>query len=136
MNDDDDPCKSLLEDTKKLHELDNDDIQPNLSAESFDNLDSEFVTSPSFSYDDIIPDVIEGENEESDDDQDDGESATPTRPSAKKVEDSLQIMQDHSIFSMCGDKYCSLVLNMESLLVRQRIDNLNQSLVIDFFKRR
>ena len=33
VNDDDDPFKSLHEDLEKLHELDNNDIQPNLSAE-------------------------------------------------------------------------------------------------------
>ena len=51
VNDDDDPFRSL-QDLKKLHELDNDAIQPNLSAESFvDHL--------------LIAKVIEGENEES-----------------------------------------------------------------------
>ena len=63
MNDDDDPFKNLREDLKKLHELDNDAIQPNLSAESFADLDSEVVTSASFSNDDdIIIEAIEGEN--------------------------------------------------------------------------
>ena len=58
-------------DLEKWHELDNDAIQPNLSAESFVDLDSEVVTSASFSNDDdIIAKVIEGENEESEDDQD------------------------------------------------------------------
>ena len=33
VNDDDDPFKSLQKDVDKLHELDNDAIQPNLSAE-------------------------------------------------------------------------------------------------------
>ena len=57
-------------DLEKLHELDKDAIQPNLSAESFVDLDSEVVTSASFSNDDVIAKVIEGENEESEDDQD------------------------------------------------------------------
>ena len=75
VNDDDDPFKSLQEDLEKLHELDNDAIQPNLSAESFADLDSEVVTPASFSNDDdIIAEVIEGENEESEDDQDNEES--------------------------------------------------------------
>ena len=54
MNYDDDPFKSLQEDLEKLHELDNDAIQQNLSAESFADLDSEVVTSASFSNDDDI----------------------------------------------------------------------------------
>ena len=59
MNDDDDPFKSLQEDLEKLHELDNDAIQSNLSAESFADLDSEVVTSASFSNDDdIIAEVM------------------------------------------------------------------------------
>ena len=81
VNDDDDPFKSLQKDLEKLHELDNDAIQPNLSAESFADLDSEVVTSASFSNDDdIIAEVIEGENEESEDDQGDEESMPPTCP--------------------------------------------------------
>ena len=44
-----------------MHELDNDVIQPNLSGESFADLDSEIVTSGSFSNDDdIIAEVIKG----------------------------------------------------------------------------
>ena len=86
VNNDDNPFKSLQEDFEKLHELDNDAIQPNLSAESFADLDSEVVTSASFSNDDdIIAEVIEGENEESEDDQIDEESTPPTCPSTNEV---------------------------------------------------
>ena len=64
-NDDDDSFKSLQEDLEKLHDLDDDALQPNLSAESFADLDSEVVTFASFSNDDdIIAEVIEGENED------------------------------------------------------------------------
>ena len=137
VNDDDDPFKSLQEDLEKLHELDNDAIQPNLSAESFADLDSEIVTSASFSNDDdIIAEVIEGENEESEDDQDDEERRPPTRPSTNEVKDALETLQDRSMFSTRGDEIRPLVLNMESLLVREQIDNLKQSVVTDFFKRR
>ena len=70
VNDDDDPFKNLLEDLEKLHKLDNNSIQPNISAESFADLDSEDVTTASFSNDvDIIAKVIEEEDEESEDDQ-------------------------------------------------------------------
>ena len=48
MKDDDDPFKSFQEDLEKLHELDNDAIQPNLSAKSFADLDSEAVTFVSY----------------------------------------------------------------------------------------
>ena len=79
VNDDENPFKILLEDFKKLHELDSDVIQPNLSAESFADLDSEVVTSASFSNDDdFIAKVFEWKNEESEDDQDDEESMPPT----------------------------------------------------------
>ena len=137
VNDDDNPFKSLQVYLEKLHELDNDAIQPNLSAESFADLDSEIVTSASFSNDDdIIAEIIEGENEESEGDQDDEESTPPTRPSTNEVLDALETLQDLSMFSTRGDEIRSLVLNMESLLVRERIDNLKQSVVTDFFKRR
>ena len=137
VNDDGDSSKSLQEDLKKLHELDNDAIQPNLSAESFADLDNEVVTSDSFSNDDdIIAEVIEGENEESEDDEVDEENTPPTRPSTNEVEDALETLQDLSMFSTRVDEIRSLVLNMESLLVRERINNLKQSVVTDFFKRR
>ena len=137
MSDDDDPFKSLQEDLEKLHELDNDAVQPNLSAESFADLDSEVVTSVSFSDDDdIMAEVIEGENKGSEDDQDDEENNPPTLPSTNEVEDALETLQDLSMFSTCGDEIRSLLLNMESLLVRERIDNLKQSVVTGFFKRR
>ena len=80
--------------------------------------------------------VIEGKNEESEDDQDYEESTPPTRPSTNEVEDALETLQDLSMFSTREDEIRSLVLNMESLLVRERIDNLKQSVVTDFFKRR
>ena len=85
---------------------------------------------------DLSNKVIEGENEESEDDQDDEESTPPTHPSTHEVEDALETLQDLSMFSTRGDETRCLVLNMESLLVRERIDNLKQSVVTDFFKRR
>ena len=100
VNDDDNLFKSLQEDLKKLHDLDNDAIHPNLSAESFADLDSEVVTSGSFfNDDDTVAEVIEGENEESEDDQDDEESTPPTRPSANEVGDALEALQNLSMFS-------------------------------------
>ena len=139
MNDDDHPFKSLQEDLEKLHELYNNAIQPNLSAELFADLDSEVVTSASFSNDDdIISEVIEGENEESEDDQDGEKSTPPTRPSTNEVEDALGTPQDLSMFSTRQDEIHSLVLNVnvESLLVRERTHNLKRSVVTDLFKRR
>ena len=120
----------MQEDLGKLHELDNDAIQPNLSAESFADLDSEVVTSASFSNDDdIIAEVIEGDNEESEDDQDDEESTPPTRPSTNEVEDALGTLQDLTMFSTRGDEIRSVVMDMESLLARERIDNLKRVLL-------
>ena len=124
----------MQEDFKRLPELDNDAIQPNLLSESFVDLDSEVVTSASFSNDDdIIAEITEGENEESEDDQGDEESTPPTSPSTNEVEGALETLQDLSMFSTRGEEIRSLVLNIESLLVRERIDNLKQSVVTDFF---
>ena len=135
VNDDDDSFKSLQDDLQKLHELGNDVIQPNLSVEYVCWSNSEVFTSASFSNDDnIIAEIIEGENEESEDDQDDEESTPPTRPSTNKVEDELETLQDLSMFSTRGYKIRCLILKMESLLVRQWIDNLKQSALTDFFK--
>ena len=72
----------MQEDLEKLHQLVNDAIQLNLSAELFADLESEVVISASFSNDDdILASVVEGENEESEDYQDDEESTPPTPPS-------------------------------------------------------
>ena len=70
----------------------------------FADLDSEFITSASFSNDDDV-EVIEGENENN---QDDEESTPPTRPSTKEVEDALGTLQDLSMFSTCGDEIAPL----------------------------
>ena len=127
----------MEEDLEKLYELDNDVIQPNLSAESFVDLDREVVTSASFSNDDdIIDKVIEGENEETKDDQDDEESMLPTHPSTNEVKGVLETLQVLSMFSTRSDEIRSLVMNIESLLVHERIDDLKQSVVTDFFKTR
>ena len=137
VNDDENPFKILQDDFKKLHELDSDAIQPNLSAESFADLDSEVVTSASFSNDDdIIAKVIEGGNKENKDDQDDEESTLPTRPSTSEAEDVLEVLQDLSMFTTRGYKIRSLVLKMESLLVHEQTDNSKLSVATDFFERR
>ena len=92
-----------------MHELDNDAIQPNLLAESFADLDSEVVTSASCSNDDdVIVEVIEGENEETDDDQDDEENMPPTHPSTTEVEDTLETLQNLSMFGTMGPKFAPL----------------------------
>ena len=64
MKDDNNPFKSLQDVLEKLHLLDKDATHPNVSAESFADLDIEVFTSASFSNnDDIITKIIEGENE-------------------------------------------------------------------------
>ena len=137
VNDYDDPFESVQEDLEKLPELDNDAIQPNLWPESFAYLDSEVVSSASFSNDDdIIAKIIKGENEESEDNEDDEERTPSTCLSSNEVEDALEMLQDLSMFSTPGDKSPSFVLNIESLLVREQIDNLKQSVITDFFKTR
>ena len=52
-----------------------------------------------------------------------------TYPSTNKVEDGLETLQDLSR----RDEIRSLLLNMESLLVHERIYNLKQSVATDFF---
>ena len=107
MNDDDDPFKSLQEVLEKFHELDKEAIQPNLSAESFADLDSEVVSSAFFSNM-IIAKVIEGENEEGGGDQDDAESTPLTRPSTNQVEDALETLQDFPCSVRAGTKFAPL----------------------------
>ena len=44
-------------------------------------------------------------------------------------------LQELSMFSLRADEVRSLLLNMESLLVRERIDNLKQGVVTVFFEK-
>ena len=60
----------------------------------------------------------------------------PVCPLTNEVEDVLEILQDLSMFSTRGNKICSFVLNMESFLFHEQIDNLKQIVVTDFFKTR
>ena len=57
------------------------------------------------------------------------------RPSTNEVEDALETLQELSMFSLRGDEVRSLLLNIESLLVRERIDNLKQGVVTVFFEK-
>ena len=106
MNDDDDPLKSFQEVLEKFHELDKDAIQPNLSAESFADLNSEVVSSAFFSNM-IIAKDIEGENEEGEGGQDDAESTPLTPPSTNQVEDALERLQDFPCSVRAGTKFAS-----------------------------
>ena len=84
-----------------------DAIQPNLSAESFADLDSEVVSSAFFSNI-IIAKVIEGENEEGKGDQDDAESTPLTRISTNQDEDALETLQDFPCSVRAGMKFTPL----------------------------
>ena len=52
-----------------------------------------------------------------------------TRPSGNEIEDALEMLQDLSMFSTRREKNHFLLLNIESLLVHEWIDNLKQSVV-------
>ena len=45
-------------------------------------------------------------------------------------------LEKKGMFSKRGDEICTLLLNMESLFVRERIDDLKQSVVTNFFKKK
>ena len=115
----DDPLNSLEEELDNLRKLDENGVQNTLSAESFVELDSEFVSSASCVCDaDILaevtqPDSIEDEDDDDDNDDDDDlndntddlDCLPPlTRPSKGDIEDALNKLQDLSLFSSCGDE--------------------------------
>ena len=58
-----------------------------------------------------------------------------TRPSGNEIEDALEMLQDLSMFSTRREKNHFFLLNIESLLVHEWIDNLKQSAVTEFLKR-
>lgn len=121
------------------------------------------VISASFwSDNDIIAEVIAGENAESEDDKDDhdmDESTATTSPSTNEIEDSLEAMQDLFIFSAHESEFCCLLLKTETFYTsspslisrvcclmskpqaldvkkgknpRERVENLKQSFETDF----
>ena len=79
--------------------------------------------------------VIEREKEESKENPSDKESTPKTRPSTNEIEDALEMLQDLSMFSTRRDKNHFLLLNIESLLVHESIDNLKKSVVTEILKR-
>jgi len=137
VNDYDDPFKSLQEDIDRLNELDN---EVNLSAEAFSNVDSDVVTSATIESDeDIIAQLIEvDEGCESEEDDQDGESVWHTRPSASEIGNALEVevLQDLSLFSTHGEQIHSLVLKIESTLILEKCENLKQSCMTDFFRKK
>ena len=81
--------------------------------------------------------VDEGcESEEDDQDDQDDESVRQTRPSASEIGNALEVLQDLSLFSTHGEQIHSLVLKIESTLVLEKCENLKQSCMTNFFRKK
>ena len=128
----DDPFKSLLAELERLREVDPNSVQEDLSAESFITLDNEVITSAPIITDDVIlSDIIDDADDDLEKDEED--IPPPSRPSNREIEESLDKLRDLSLFSTHGDEIQSLTLKLEVLLDKERLQNLQQRQVTDYF---
>ena len=106
-------------------------MQEDLSAESFITLDNEVITSAPIINDDVIlSDIIDDADDDLEKDED---IPPPSRPSNREIEESLDKLRDLSLFSTHGDEIQSLTLKLEALLDKERLQNLQQRQVTDYF---
>ena len=66
-------------------------------------------------------------------DEEDEDIPPPSRPSNREIEESLDKLRDLSLFSTHGDEIQSLTQKLEALLDKERLQNLQQRQVTDYF---
>ena len=122
-------------------------MQGTRSAESFVELDSEFITSASCMSDaNIFAEVyttysIKNEDDDNDNDDDlndniDGLDCPPllTQPSKRDIKEAFDKLQDLSLFSCYGDKIRSFTLKIKTFLNKERPEGLKKVHLTDFFQ--
>ena len=117
-----------------MQEVDPNSVQEELSAESFITLDNEIITSATIITDDVIlSDIIDDTDDDLEKDEEAEDIPPPSRPSNREIEESLDNFRDLSLFSTNGDEIQSLTLKLEALLDKERLQNLQQRPVTDYF---
>ena len=98
-------------------------------------MDNEVITSAPIITDDVIlSDIIDDAYDDHlEKDEEDEDIPPPSRPSNREIEESLDKLRDLSLFSTHGDEIQSLTLKLEALLDKERLQNLQQRPVTDYF---
>ncbi|XP_065642520.1 tigger transposable element-derived protein 6-like [Hydra vulgaris] len=140
--DDDHSFKFLTEELNCLRELDPRAVQEDLSAESYIGLDCDVVTTGSLATDaEIIAQILDPNFENDDNEVEDSvdeaiDVEAPPRPSDIQLEIAFETIQNVSLYSSkYGNEIQSLALKLEDLMKMEKMDNLKQYQITDFFQK-
>ncbi|XP_065652997.1 tigger transposable element-derived protein 4-like [Hydra vulgaris] len=140
--DDDHFIKFLTEELNRLPELDPRAVQEDLSAESYIGLDCDVVTTGSLATDaEIIAQILDPNFENDDNEVEDSvdeaiDVEAPPRPSDIQLEIAFETIQNASLYSSkYGNEIQSLALKLEDLMKMEKMDNLKQYQITDFFQK-
>nr|XP_047138502.1 tigger transposable element-derived protein 4-like isoform X2 [Hydra vulgaris] len=140
--DEDHIFKFLTEELNRLRELDPRAVQEDLSVESYIGLDCDVVTTGSLATDAKIIAQILDPNFENDDNEvkDSVDEAidveAPPRPSDIQLEIAFKKILNASLYSLkYGNKIQSLALKLKDLMKMEKMDNLKQYQITDFFQK-
>ncbi|XP_065645821.1 tigger transposable element-derived protein 4-like [Hydra vulgaris] len=140
--DDDHSFKFLTEELNRLRELDPRAVQEDLSAESYIGLDCDVVTTGSLATDaEIIAQILDPNFENDDNEVEDSvdeaiDVEAPPRPSDIQLEIAFETIQNASLYSSkYGNEIQSLALKLEDLMKMEKMDNLKEYQITDFFQK-
>ena len=136
LNDEDDPFKELSDDLKELREKDPSLVPENMTAETLAYVDDEVITkSAPLTDENILEEFMILNEKEVDDASDeafvDEEMITP---SAKEVENALEVLKNYSLFNMSrGSQMQGLLYKFETFLNMDKAENYKQASILNFF---
>ncbi|XP_065651268.1 tigger transposable element-derived protein 4-like [Hydra vulgaris] len=140
--DDDHSFKFLTEELNRLRELDSRAVQEDLSAKSYIGLDCDVVTTGSLATDaEIIAQILDPNFENDDNEVEDSvdeaiDVEAPPRPSDTQLEIAFETIKNASLYSSkYGNEIQSLALKLEDLMKMEKMDNLKQYQITDFFQK-
>ncbi|XP_065650656.1 tigger transposable element-derived protein 4-like [Hydra vulgaris] len=140
--DDDHSFKFLTEELNRLRELDPRAVQEDLSAESYISLDCDVVTTGSLATDaEIIAQILDPNFENDDNEVEDSvdeaiDFEASSRPSDIQLEIAFETIQSALLYSSkYGNEIQSLALKLEDLMKMEKMDNLKQYQITDFFQK-
>ncbi|XP_065642738.1 tigger transposable element-derived protein 4-like [Hydra vulgaris] len=135
-------CFKKAEELNRLRELDPRAVQEDLSAESYIGLDCDVVTTGSLATDaEIIAQILDPNFENDDNEVEDSvdeaiDVKAPPRPSDIQLEIAFETIQNASLYSSkYGNEIQSLALKLEDLMKMEKMDNLKQYQITDFFQK-
>ena len=133
INNKDDLFKEIDESLKELREKEPSLVPQNMTAEDFATTDDAVITTSSTLTDEeILQDATQTENDEVEEIEDDNEELVA--PSTRDVENSLEILQNLSLFSeKRGDQMQDLINRFETLLTRDKVKKCKQVKIASYF---